>query len=177
MTLVHPSVAKRRNIKKFGDSANLPSGPDSNTTSLDEVRYLKLSFGMQENKVVEEEVDPLKKAASVGILCRICKGNHFSSKCPYKDTYQPLDVIQSTIDQVKESTTTDPTKYVPPSMRNRTPGAPGDSMPKRDELPTIRITNLSEDATEADVRQLVSKFGSTSRCVSFIKLFNFLVCC
>jgi translation initiation factor 3 subunit G len=163
MTLVHPSVLQRRQWTKFGDSASLPPGPDPNTTSYAESVYLKLSFGLVDS--VEEE--PSQKPTSIGILCRICKGKHFSAKCPYKDTYQPLDVIQSTIEQVKESTThaTATTaqgdgKYVPPSLRNR---GPGESMPRREELPTIRITNLSEDATEADVRSLVSRFGPTSR--------------
>ena len=34
---------------------------------------------------------------------------------------------------------------------------------KRDEHPTLRITNLSEEVTEADVRALVDRFGPTAR--------------
>lgn len=60
-------------------------------------------------------------------------------------------------------------KYVPPSLRGATRG-PGESMkdPKRggEDLSTIRITNLSEDTTEQDVKDLVGRFGHTSRVVS-----------
>ena len=34
-------------------------------------------------------------------MCRICKGEHFTSKCPYKDTLQPLDEIANSIENVK----------------------------------------------------------------------------
>ena len=102
---VHPSVLARRQWKKFGDSASLPPGPDANSTSFAETVHLNLSFNLSANAQSEaqQDEDPLKKAANLSILCRICKGNHFSSKCPYKDTYQPLDVISSTLEQVKES--------------------------------------------------------------------------
>jgi len=26
-------------------------------------------------------------------MCRICKGDHWTTKCPFKDTHQPLDEI------------------------------------------------------------------------------------
>jgi len=57
-------------------------------------------------------------------------------------------------------------KYVPPSMRNREGGGPpGESMRERgDELPTIRISNLTEEATENDMFKLFSRFGNISRC-------------
>lgn len=38
-------------------------------------------------------------------MCRICKGEHFTSKCPYKDTLQPLDEIASTLESVKQAET------------------------------------------------------------------------
>src|ERR1700761_1166375 len=43
-------------------------------------------------------------------------------------------------------------KYVPPSM-----GA------GRDELPTLRVTNVSEDTTENDLRDLFGTFGRVAR--------------
>lgn len=33
----------------------------------------------------------------------------------------------------------------------------------RDELPTLRVTNVSEDATDEDLRDLFSKFGRVVR--------------
>ena len=49
-------------------------------------------------------------------------------------------------------------KYVPPSMRaggarvGESMGRPGGG---RDDLPTLRISNLSEDATDSDLRDLL----------------------
>lgn len=56
-------------------------------------------------------------------------------------------------------------KYVPPSMRGG--GAAGGTAfkPERrtDDLNTIRVTNLSESTTEADLQYLFSKYGRISR--------------
>src|SRR5688572_4570906 len=54
-------------------------------------------------------------------------------------------------------------KYVPPSMRGG--GArPGESMRgSRDDLPTLRVTNISEDTQESDLRELFGAFGRVAR--------------
>lgn len=55
--------------------------------------------------------------------------------------------------------------YVPPSVRNRQTGggsSMGDSMHKREEN-SVRVTNLSEDTKEEDLRELFSVFGQISR--------------
>ena len=59
-------------------------------------------------------------------------------------------------------------KYVPPSRRGvpgaqpSTSGGPGGGR-DQDQSLTIRIYNLSEDVTDADVRDLVSRFGPVAR--------------
>lgn len=56
-------------------------------------------------------------------------------------------------------------KYVPPSMRGAR--GPGESMGRpggsRDDLPTLRVTNISEDTQENDLRDLFSTFGRVAR--------------
>lgn len=53
-------------------------------------------------------------------------------------------------------------KYVPPSRRAG--GGVGESMNRsRDDLPTLRVTNVSEDATDEDLRELFSRFGKVFR--------------
>ncbi|KAK9815263.1 hypothetical protein WJX72_000878 [[Myrmecia] bisecta] len=52
--------------------------------------------------------------------------------------------------------------YVPPSLRNRGAAGEGDSMRRREEN-SVRVTNLSEDTREDDLRELFSPFGSISR--------------
>ena len=59
-------------------------------------------------------------------------------------------------------------KYVPPSMRSGARG-PGESMrgmggsANRDDLPTLRVTNISEDTQENDLRELFGVFGRVAR--------------
>lgn len=44
-------------------------------------------------EVQEQEDDPLLKLKSQKLVsCRICKGDHWTTKCPYKDTLGPLQV-------------------------------------------------------------------------------------
>lgn len=58
-------------------------------------------------------------------------------------------------------------KYVPPSMRGAggtriagdVRGGPGN----RDDLPTLRVTNISEDTQENDLRELFGIFGRVAR--------------
>ena len=57
-------------------------------------------------------------------------------------------------------------KYVPPSMRGAGGvRAPGESMRpgNRDDLPTLRVTNISEDTQENDLRELFGHFGKVAR--------------
>lgn len=56
-------------------------------------------------------------------------------------------------------------KYVPPSMRAGASRA-GESMRgpgNREDLPTLRVTNISEDTQENDLRELFGVFGRISR--------------
>ncbi|GFR43334.1 hypothetical protein Agub_g4404 [Astrephomene gubernaculifera] len=55
-----------------------------------------------------------------------------------------------------------PGSYVPPSLRNRGPGE-GESMQKKREDNSIRVTNLSEEVTEGDLQELFRPFGPVSR--------------
>jgi len=59
-------------------------------------------------------------------------------------------------------------KYVPPSMRGAGGArAAGESMRgaggNRDDLPTLRVTNISEDTQENDLRELFGVFGRVAR--------------
>lgn len=49
-----------------------------------------------------EDADATKKKQLLlgkKILCRICKGDHFTTKCPYKDTLQPLEELNSVLQE------------------------------------------------------------------------------
>lgn len=101
------------------------------------------------------------------MLCRTCgkKGDHWTSRCPYKDLAPQTDVF---VDKppMPETAASGPgaTKaaYVPPSMRagaERT----GTEMRRRNEENSVRVTNLSEDTREPDLHELFRTFGPVSR--------------
>lgn len=107
---------------------------------------LHVSLQTAEDVAEEETKNKIKaQAKTKNIACRICKGEHFTSKCPYKDTMQPMDEIASTIEAVKldsldaaaaaaggASPSIDlgssvsgsgPSKYTPPHLRNKAAGS------------------------------------------------------
>ncbi|MCO5565194.1 hypothetical protein L7F22_018867 [Adiantum nelumboides] len=124
-----------------------------------------------------------QQLAKKKITCRLCKGEHFTSKCPYRDTLEAIPGAADTPEGDGSLTpaAADPTnpavaassagpggKYIPPSMRagaNRTGermGGPGAGM-SREDMPTLRVTNLGQDAEEDDLRMMFSRFGHVTR--------------
>ncbi|CDS12438.1 hypothetical protein LRAMOSA04632 [Lichtheimia ramosa] len=177
---VNKAVAQRKKWVKFGDETGNKPGPDLSTTTIGENIPLKLgsTTGKSVDTVAAEEAqDKVRRAAKAkNIMCRICKGEHFTSKCPYKDTLQPLDEIANSIQNVKleagtpeaaaaaADTNAGGSKYTPPHLRGKGAGA-GESMrdSRRDDSATLRVTNLSEDVVEGDIHDLFYRFGHIAR--------------
>ncbi|KAJ3565400.1 hypothetical protein NP233_g7660 [Leucocoprinus birnbaumii] len=176
-SVVEHAVAERQKWAKFGQERGKQPGPDRATTTVGENVTLKLSAG---NKQSEQEEQPeavkVKKMGGGKVVCRLCKGEHFTAKCPYKDTLSGLENVESGFGGPEEDFGTGPDttpapapatngKYVPPSMRAGARG-PGESMRgagSREDLPTLRVTNISEDTGETDLRELFGKFGRVAR--------------
>ncbi|KDQ60431.1 hypothetical protein JAAARDRAFT_153055 [Jaapia argillacea MUCL 33604] len=178
-SLVEHAVAERQNWAKFGKEKGNKPGPDRSTTTVAEDVVLKLSAG---NKTTEAEQSPeaamkasLAKSGAGKVVCRLCKGSHFTAKCPYKETLGGLDGTDAPpafgdddgagpSDAALGGAPSGPStggKYVPPSRRNR---GPGESLSTgREDLPTLRVTNISEDTQENDLRELFGSFGRVAR--------------
>jgi len=174
-SVVEHTVAERKKWAKFGKERGNKEGPDRATTTVGENVVLKLTAG---NKSSESEPSAeqnvkaeLAKAGAGKVVCRLCKGDHFTAKCPYKDSLAGLE----TADIATDDATTDAPpaassggKYVPPSMRAGARGA-GESMNRpggsgsREDLPTLRVTNISEETQENDLRELFGTFGRVAR--------------
>uniref|UniRef100_T1GMV5 RRM domain-containing protein n=1 Tax=Megaselia scalaris TaxID=36166 RepID=T1GMV5_MEGSC len=113
-----------------------------------------------EEKSNENVLDPLKNIAK----CRICNGDHWSVNCPFKGT--SMDNSKLMENKATPATTTVESsksgKYVPPFMKDmqKTGGPSGRG---RDDTSAIRISNLSESMTEADLEELVKKFGQHNK--------------
>jgi len=178
-SLVDHAVAERKAWAKFGQEKGNKPGPDRATTTVGEDVSLSLRAGGK----VSEEVEPspeekmrmdLAKAGAGKVVCRLCKGGHFTAKCPYKDSLPVLDGAD-TPGAGREDTGAGPDlpsmtstggKYVPPSMRGAggVGRGAGESMRgSRDDLPTLRVTNISEDTQEQDLRDLFSHVGRVAR--------------
>lgn len=156
--VVPKSVAKRKNWTKFGDSANDKPGPNPGTTMVSEDIYMQFVSNKEEEQKSDNALDSLKNIAK----CRICEGEHWSVHCPYKGT----EIGKAKPPPVAEPQTSAPIKsgkYVPPSMRDSQKTALGANPRGRDDTTAIRISNLSEAMTEADLEELVKKIGPHSK--------------
>jgi translation initiation factor 3 subunit G len=167
------TVAEHKKWKKFGSARGTGHLADSITMLGDEV---KLKLGVNPNPdsdrplSFDEQVKKMQK-----VTCRTCKGDHWTSKCPYKDTLEPLgdtidEIKQSTADSDKQSDSAPKSgRYVPPSLRGKVGGAssaPSTATPsfrREQDANTLRVTNLSDDTRDSDLHDLFSRFGRVQR--------------
>jgi translation initiation factor 3 subunit G len=102
-----------------------------------------------EDENPEDMIAQLEDRKSI-VVCRNCGkvGDHWTLKCPFKDGNAPSP------EEAAASAASTGGKYVPPSMR---PGAKQTivSTEEYDILTTtkLRVSNISEDASEQDVRE------------------------
>ncbi|EXJ58102.1 eukaryotic translation initiation factor 3 subunit G [Cladophialophora yegresii CBS 114405] len=181
---VNPVVAERREWAKFGLEKGKPKGPQPDTTSVGEnilfrpsrdwknvqAEEAKSGGGKAEEKSLKEQLRDKK------VKCRICQGEHFTARCPFKDTMAPADdgatpVADPMADdeegggKAAGGLGAGGSSYVPPHLRKGAAGA-GERMGgkyERDDLATLRVTNVSEMAEEQELRDLFERFGRVTR--------------
>lgn len=173
---VNPRVAERRQWEKFGQEKGKAAGPTSDTTSIGENIELKLSSNWKAAQAEDAQAIEQKKVSlkDAKIKCRICGGEHWTSKCPYKDTMAPegdvgpgLPTEEAAASSGGGMGATGPGgSYVPPHLRGKA-GVTGERMGggkyDRDDLATLRVTNLSEGADEQELKELFGRWGSVTR--------------
>ncbi len=167
-TEVKKAVLARRNIVKFGRCAGQPVGrPEPGVTSFGDLVSL-------EQPTEEKKPEKKESALNYTVSCRSCGaiGDHWTMSCPYKDRLLDFDDLLAGGDGQKESeapggealASGKPGKYRPPGARDG--AAAGSAMPddrSKDLSCTIRVTNLSEETTENDVKDLFARFGNLQR--------------
>eukprot|EP00092_Neocalanus_flemingeri_P004885 GFUD01005257.1.p1 GENE.GFUD01005257.1~~GFUD01005257.1.p1 ORF type:complete len:310 (-),score=87.79 GFUD01005257.1:128-1009(-) len=181
--MVPKIVAERRVWAKFGMSKQDKAGPNPQTTVVAEEIWMQFIANKDENEKESDDtaLDKLKGRGQV-VKCRICKEDHWTTQCPYKDTLGPLrESLTGPVEGEGGSEgaiATAPAgpaapggaggKYVPPSKRGMSDAQArisGDSMPdrKREDTAAIRVSNLSENAQETDLQELFTPFGHIAR--------------
>ncbi|KAK3422529.1 LOW QUALITY PROTEIN: hypothetical protein EUGRSUZ_G02978 [Eucalyptus grandis] len=98
------------------------------------------------------------------MVCRTCgkKGDHWTSRCPYKDLAQPVETFVDKPAAAKPTSTKG--AYVPPSMRAGAEQT-GAEMRRRNEENSVRVTNLSEDTRAPYLLELFRTFGPLVVCM------------
>lgn len=156
---VNPRVAERRAWSKFGLEKGHAAGPSFDTTSVGENIIFRPSVTWKKDGKEEKKVgdDPKEKLKNMKVKCRICDGEHFTARCPFKDTMAPMEedgaggtgagagADGSDDGAPKEGGLgTGGGGYVPPHLRKGAAGA-GERMGgkyERDDLATLRVTNV-----------------------------------
>ena len=157
---VNPRVAERHNWAKFGREKGNPPGPSFDTTSVGENIIFRPSITWKKDgKEEKPEKDSVKaQLKDKKVKCRICDGEHFTARCPFKDTMGPVgeDAVGGMGGAGGPDGEDDgaPEKgglggggggYVPPHLR-KGGAATGERMGgkyERDDLATLRVTNVS----------------------------------
>ncbi|KAF5298141.1 hypothetical protein FQA39_LY02565 [Lamprigera yunnana] len=175
--IVSKSIALRKTWTKFGESADDKPGPNPATTICGEDVYMQyITSKEEENKVEEDGLDKLKGMGDKTVVkCRTCNGEHWTSKCPWKDTAL---ASAKTADGEKKPGAPPPvqgeaskagttSKYLPPHIRvdgaSKRIDSTSMSGARRDDTIAIRVSNLSESTTDADLEELVKPFGPLNK--------------
>lgn len=156
---VNPRVAERRAWAKFGNEKGHPAGPSFDTTSVGENIIFRPSVTWKKDgKEEKPEKDSVKaQLKDKKVKCRICDGEHFTARCPYKDTMAPMGEdtgAGAEADAAGEEESTPKEGglgsggggYVPPHLRKGGAATSGERMGgkyERDDLATLRVTNVS----------------------------------
>ncbi|KZZ90471.1 Translation initiation factor 3, RNA-binding subunit [Moelleriella libera RCEF 2490] len=176
---VNPRVADRKTWSKFGLSAKDGPGPAPDTTSVGENIIFRPSISWRKD-AKDESADPnaqsmKDKLKDKKVKCRICNGEHFTARCPYKDTMAPIGETGASDGAAGMPEEAAPGgagagkkgSYVPPALRGDRAGAAGERMGskygERDDFATLRVTNVSEMAEEGELRDMFERFGRVTR--------------
>jgi len=148
------AIARAGKLSKFGALAGKSQGPEKGITDhlFDEIYF---EFEHEKGKKVEEK--EVKTQSKSIISCNVCGGAHWTNKCPNRALL--ADKMDSGRTDLKSGIQDSgrSKSYVPPNKRAG--ASSGDrGGPHDDNDPTIRISNIPENATQDDMNQLLRPF-------------------
>lgn len=153
-------IIKRRQWRPFGKDQSDEEKREA--TNQDEEIFMQF-INQKETETVED--DPWAKAFEANkslFRCRTCAGNHATSQCPLgPKSDEPDASITSQFSRLQ--TTVD--KYVPKPQLLAESGRPVPSMSMRlrEDMNTIRVTNLPGEMQDSDIKDLFGVIGRISR--------------
>jgi len=152
-TKTSKKVAQRRHWEKFGASKNDPEGPQNSTTMVAEEVTMRFIHADQTEEDAEEEDEMMikikRQVEYLSFFNSFGKSNTNTGGSTMRPTDKPMaDPTPG------ESLKTLAGKYMPPRPRGNF---------QMDEVPAIRVSNISSAATQEDLQQLFEKFGRINR--------------
>lgn len=190
---VSKAAMERRNWEKFGNVlTDMKNGQDnSNVTyiSNEDVSLEDPNADMMTPGDKKEEASVFSGVKNSSIVsCRHCgmTGDHWTLKCPYKDT--PVEDLAAAMEKDQDSKKEDAKnnvgatattnaggsglagafgsagggKYVPPGQRAGASADTSNSVEDRD-FATLRVTNISTETRDSDLQELFRTFGTIAR--------------
>lgn len=158
---VTKGMLKRRQWRPFGKTQSEDEKREA--TNMDEEIFMQF-INQKDAEAVED--DPWAKALEANkslFKCRVCMGNHATAQCPIGTKPDDLSNDMAGLNLNRLTTTTD--KYVPRAQLMEERGRPTASMSMRlrEDLNTIRVTNLPGDMQDSDIKDLFGQIGRISR--------------
>lgn len=156
------ALERRRNWVKFGAATDVEENLKITFPSYDAI--------LMEDPTVEvtKEDELVKKfdGRQSVVVCRKCGKDHWTLNCPYKDL--AMGDIPAGETEAKPAVAAGgaggKSGYVPPHLRKGYTAPEGSSAGAAEELSTsIRVSNVSTNANEDDLRELFLPFGGVSR--------------
>lgn len=198
VTRVSKRALERKKWAKFGAAKNTADNSNVTYTANEDVRLEDPNADqvLPGEKKEEENIFAGVKNSSI-VVCRHCGmvGDHWTLKCPYKDT--PIDELPTDLatrgaadageggaaaaagaasagagavaggSEDRGSALSGAFgsgRYVPPSLRGRvSEGGGGGGMEEDRDFATLRVTNVSPDTREDDLKDLFRAFGPVAR--------------
>lgn len=159
---VTKGVLKRRQWRPFGKVQSEDEKREA--TNMDEEIFMQF-INQKDTETVED--DPWAKALEANkslFKCRVCMGNHATAQCPMGAGPEDLAADMAGLNLNRLNTNPD-NKYIPRPQLMEERGRPSASMSMRlrEDLNTIRVTNLPGEMQDSDIKDLFGHIGRISR--------------
>jgi|ERR1712212_51316 len=158
-TRTSKKVAMRKNWAKFGLSKNDSKGPQDSTTIIAEEVTMRFIHADQTEEDAEEEDEIMMKVKRQVEYISFFNGFKPKLSSGGGDTMRPENQMPDAGGATLRELSARDSKYVAP----RTRGGPSMGRFQSDEVPAIRVSNISSAATQDDLQQLFEKFGRINR--------------